>query len=61
MTLPAELTPAARSDLREIKDWYEAQRLGLGSAFAARAASTIETLGRFPELFAVVFKDVRAA
>ncbi|MBX9580695.1 MAG: type II toxin-antitoxin system RelE/ParE family toxin [Gemmataceae bacterium] len=61
MTLPVVLRPEATRDLQDARDWYERQQAGLGAVFATRAAQALDGIGRFPELNAVIWQDVRAA
>src|SRR5262245_23099431 len=61
MSLPVILRPEAIEDLQNARKWYERQRAGLGSKFATRAASVLDGIGRFPELYGLVWQDVRAA
>ena len=43
--------PAARAELLEARDWYEAQRPGLGSNLAASVAAAITRIGAHPALY----------
>ena len=61
MNTPVILRPEATQDLQDARNWYEGQRIGLGNTFAARAADTLDRLGSLPELYGVVWQDVRAA
>jgi plasmid stabilization system protein ParE len=61
MSLPVILRPEATQDLQDARAWYEQQRPGLGTTFAARAAAALDTIAQFPELFGLVWHDVRAA
>lgn len=47
--------------MQDARDWYERRQAGLGAKFARRTADTIDAVGRLPELFGVVWQDVRAA
>lgn len=61
VTLPVVLLPEAIQDLQLARGWYESQRTGLGDLFAARTADTIDRLSQLPELYGVIWQDVRAA
>ena len=61
MSLPLVLRPEATQDLQDARDWYEQQRAGLGVIFAGRAATALDKIGQFPELYGLVWQDVRAA
>ena len=61
MSTPVILRPEATQDLQAVRDWYEGQRIGLGDTFAARAADALDGLGQLPELYGVVWQNVRAA
>jgi toxin ParE1/3/4 len=61
MSLPVILRPEATQDLQDARDWYEQQRAGLGATFAARTAAGLDGIGQFPELYGLVWQDVRAA
>ena len=61
MSLPVTFRPEATRDLREARAWYKSRRAGLGMIFAVRAASALDAIGRFPNLYGVVRKNVRAA
>lgn len=55
------IRPAAEQDLSEARDWYEAQRPGLGDEFLTAVDSRFEHIMDFPESYAVVYRGVRAA
>jgi toxin ParE1/3/4 len=61
MSLPVILRPEAMQDLQDARDWHELLRAGLGTTFATRAAATLDGIGQFPELYGLVWQDVRAA
>ena len=61
MSVPVDLRPAATQDLQDARDWYERQQPGLGAVFARRAAVALDGIGRLPELYGVVWQDVRVA
>jgi plasmid stabilization system protein ParE len=51
----------AREDLRNARDWYEEQQLGLGSRFGDEIAAVIEKIEQNPSLYAKIHNDVRRA
>lgn len=59
MTLAVLFRPEAGSDLCETRDWYERQQLGLGEAFANLVDETVNRIEAMPQMYAVVFRDVR--
>jgi plasmid stabilization system protein ParE len=61
MSLPVILRPEAAQDLQGAKEWYEQQRTGLGLNFANRVGAALDRIGLFPELYGMVWQDVRAA
>lgn len=61
MSLPIVLRDEAQAEFDEAFDYYEAQRPGLGLAFAARVQEVFDRLGANPRLHAAVFADVRKA
>lgn len=60
MSLPVILRPAAIADVRCIHDNYEAVRAGLGRQFAIRVKQTLEQIEFMPEMFGIIWYDVRA-
>jgi plasmid stabilization system protein ParE len=61
MTLPVVLRDEARSEFDEAFDFYEAQRPGLGVAFADRVQEVFDRIAANPQTHAAVFEDVRKA
>ena len=61
MSLPVFLRPQADIDVRRIFEDLKLVREGLGSKFMARLREMLERIESFPELYGVVWKDVRAA
>ena len=59
MSLPIALRTEAEADLAEARNWYEAKLAGLGDDFIKSADTFFERIGAFPELYAVVLKNVR--
>lgn len=53
--------PSAEADLSEARDWYEAQRPGLGGEFLTAVDECLEHIISFPESYAVEYKGVRPA
>ena len=55
------IRPEAEADLANARDWYERQRIGLGAAFLLCVEEVLERVGRTPEMYMVVYHDVRRA
>jgi plasmid stabilization system protein ParE len=58
---PVLFTEAARAELFEAQDWYEAQAPGFGYRFRAEIDSVVQRLADNPRQFPVVFKALRRA
>jgi plasmid stabilization system protein ParE len=54
-------TPAARVELMDAYDWYEAKQPGLGIRFLDQVEATVLRLRENPQQFRVVFQDVHRA
>jgi len=54
-------TPAARAELVEAQDWYEAKQSSLGTTFCEEVEATVFRLRGNPGQFSIVFRDVRRA
>jgi plasmid stabilization system protein ParE len=61
MSLPVVLRPEASRDAEEARDYLEAQRTGLGQAFLDRLDEVLGQIGAMPELYGIVWRNVRAA
>jgi len=59
MRLPVILRPEAETDIQETYDLPE-EKTGLGRRFAAKVRAALERLEAMPELYGVVWEDVRA-
>lgn len=59
MTLPVKFRPAAAADVFETREHYEKQREGLGDQFADAVDETVSLIAAEPELFSVVWREVR--
>jgi plasmid stabilization system protein ParE len=55
------IRPEAEADLANARDWYERQRAGLGAEFLLCVEEVLERIGRTPEMYMVVYHDVRRA
>ena len=55
------IAPEAIEDLVQAYDWYESQRVGLGEEFLSCVDAAIESIRRFPEMFAIAFESYRRA
>jgi plasmid stabilization system protein ParE len=61
VSLPVILRPDAEVDVRATHAELNAVRAGLGAQFAARLREVLERIEAMPELYGVVWQDVRAA
>jgi plasmid stabilization system protein ParE len=61
MSLPVVLRPEASWDAEEARDYLETQRAGLGQAFLDRLNEALTQIGAMPELYGIVWRNVRAA
>jgi len=55
------IRPEAEADLVYARDWYEHQCEGLGAAFLLCVDEVLERIGRTPEIYSAVYRDVRRA
>ena len=61
MSLPVVLRPEASRDAEEARDYLEVQRPGFGQAFLDRLNEALTRIGAMPEMYGVVWRNVRAA
>lgn len=61
MSLPVVLRPEASQDAQEARDHFEAQQPGLGQTFLDRLREALARIAAMPEMYAVVWRNVRAA
>ncbi len=61
MSLPIVLRPEASRDVEEARDYYEAQRKGLGQAFLNRLKETLDRISALPKMVGVLWRNLRAA
>src|SRR5262245_13291571 len=61
VSLPLIVRPPAEADLQETRDALEAVQAGLGDRFLAWAQEVFERIEGAPELYGVIWQDVRAA
>ena len=54
-------TPAARAELIEAEDWYEAQQRTLGSRFRREVEAVVSRIRENPFQFPTVFQDAQRA
>jgi toxin ParE1/3/4 len=59
--LPLIVNPEAEADLDEARQWYEAQKLGLGDELIDAVGSVLERVQQAPRLYAKVFLELRLA
>ncbi len=60
MSLPVVLRPAADADIQTAHDALERGRAGFGARFVARVRQVLERIEAAPEMYGVVWQDVRA-
>jgi len=53
--------PEAEAELLDARDWYEAERVGLGAVFAAAVETTITSVLQNPLAYPRVKSDTRRA
>ncbi len=61
MSLPVILRPEAEVDIQGTYDELEQAHAGLGRRFAAQVRRVLERIESMPEMYGVVWQDVRAA
>ena len=61
MSLPVVYRVVAQDDVDAAYNWYEQQRAGLGDRFLDALHQRANSIGANPELYAVLYLDVRAA
>jgi toxin ParE1/3/4 len=61
MSLPVILRPAADADIETTHDELERCRTGLGTRFVDRVREVLERIESMPEIYGLVWQDVRAA
>jgi plasmid stabilization system protein ParE len=61
MSLPVRLLARARVEFDEASDEYDRRSPGLGRRFTMAVDRVLERIGDTPELYAVLFGDVRRA
>lgn len=60
MSLPVILRPQAEVDIEAIHEELERLQSGLGQRFAVRLRAVLERVEAMPELYGIVWQDVRA-
>jgi toxin ParE1/3/4 len=60
MSLPVILRPAADADIHRTHDELEQAQVGLGDRFVAGVREVLERSEAMPELYGLVWQDVRA-
>lgn len=61
MTLRLVFHPAARAELLDAQQWYEARAAGLGLEFARAVEAAVMAIRRNPSAFPVVYEGIRQA
>lgn len=60
MSLPVIVRPAAEADSQEAYAALERVQAGLGHRFSTQLGNVLERIERMPEMYGVVWQDVRA-
>lgn len=60
MNKSVNLRPSAETDIEEAYEYLEEVHTGLGKQFIARVRQVLERIESMPEMYAIVFQDVRA-
>ena len=60
MSRPLILRPSADADIQATHDELELMQSGLGMRFVARVRETLERIEAMPEMYGLVWQDVRA-
>jgi plasmid stabilization system protein ParE len=58
--LTVVILPGAKEDIRQAREWYNAQQRGLGNRFILEVRKAVVQISKGPEAFAVRFNDFRA-
>ena len=61
MSLPVRLRAVARAEYDDAANAYEQRVPGLGARFTSAVDAVLTRIGEFPELYAALHRDVRAA
>lgn len=61
MSLLVLLRPEASQDTEQVRDYLESKRAGLGQAFLSRLRETLARITFMPQIFGVVWQNMRAA
>jgi plasmid stabilization system protein ParE len=60
MTYRIKLLPEVRFDIKEIMEWYNEERPGLGKAFYLALKSRLDYIRRYPMHCQVSYRDLRS-
>jgi len=61
MNRPIILRDKAEEDIRDTYDYLEMDQPGLGDQFQRQLNDVLELIEHFPEMYGVIWQDVRAA
>jgi plasmid stabilization system protein ParE len=61
VTVTVILRPRAEQDIEIARDWYDAQRGGLGDEFLGSVQACLQAIRQFPEARPTIYKKVRRA
>jgi len=59
VTYRVVFTSSAKQDVREARDWYDADGLGLGESFLKDVRVATNRIGSNPEYFAKTYGEIR--
>jgi hypothetical protein len=59
--LPVVLRPEASQDAEDARDYFDARQAGRGQDFLDRLNEALARIGAMPQLYGVVWQNVRAA
>ena len=54
-----KIEPQALADIKEITDWYNEQQSGLGKRFQKTVIKHINSLSKYPQIYAIRYKEIR--
>jgi plasmid stabilization system protein ParE len=61
MTFRVRIRARARDDIRDARDWYEQQSIGLGEEFGQELERVFARLATDPQLYQVIYKHIHRA
>jgi toxin ParE1/3/4 len=61
MTQKLIIRPEAEKDIFSAYDWYEEQRLNLGTEFAQELSNSMDLIIEFPKMYSELYRGIRRA